>query len=187
MTWNIPIFLTWLRIGLIPIFTLMLYVPNNWLATQITNWIAACIFIVAGITDWLDGYLARKWHQTSDFGAFLDPIADKLMVAVALILLIEQERTPALYGIVIISREITISALREWMAQMGKRSSVAVASIGKFKTAAQMISIMMLLIYDNQFMGLNLILIGNLLMLIASILTIWSMCYYLKMAWKEFQ
>ena len=109
------------------------------------------------------------------------------MVAVALILLIEQERTPALYGIVIISREITISALREWMAQMGKRSSVAVASIGKFKTAAQMISITMLLIYDNQFMGLNLILIGNLLMLIASILTIWSMCYYLKMAWKEFQ
>lgn len=187
MTWNIPILLTWLRILLIPIFAIILYIPNSWINNEITNWAAAIIFTIAGITDWLDGYLARKWGQTSDFGAFLDPIADKLMVAVALILLVAFHRTPAIYAIIIISREITISALREWMAQMGKRGSVAVASIGKFKTAAQMVAIIMLLIYDNDFIGLNLQWIGNLLMFMASVLTIWSMCYYLKMAWKEIQ
>ncbi|SSY70902.1 CDP-diacylglycerol--glycerol-3-phosphate 3-phosphatidyltransferase [Alysiella crassa] len=187
MTWNIPILLTWLRIALIPIFALVLYLPESMLNLQLINWLAAVIFAIAGATDWLDGYLARKWQQTSDFGAFLDPIADKLMVAVALILLVELERTSALYAIVIISREITISALREWMAQMGKRGSVAVASIGKFKTAAQMVAIIMLLINDDDFIGLNLQFWGNALMLIASILTIWSMFYYLKMAWKEFQ
>ncbi len=187
MTWNIPILLTWLRIVLIPIFAFVLYLPDTVVQSQIINWTAALIFTIAGVTDWLDGYLARKWQQTSDFGAFLDPIADKLMVAVALIVLVELERTPALYAIIIISREITISALREWMAQMGKRNSVAVASIGKFKTAAQMVAIIMLLINEKNLMGLDLQFLGNLLMLVASILTIWSMCYYLKMAWKEFQ
>jgi CDP-diacylglycerol--glycerol-3-phosphate 3-phosphatidyltransferase len=131
--------------------------------------------------------LARLWKQTSDFGAFLDPVADKLMVAVALLLLVDIERTNVIFAIIIIGREITISALREWMAQMGKRNSVAVATIGKFKTTAQMLAILLLLAGMKDFYGFNLILIGNILMLIASVLTIWSMFYYLKMAWKEFK
>lgn len=187
MNWNIPIFLTWSRVLLIPIFAVVLYLPHTWFNPQAINWAAAIIFIIAALTDWLDGYLARKLKQTSDFGAFLDPIADKLMVAVALILLVALERTYAIYAIIIISREITISALREWMAQMGKRGSVAVASIGKFKTAAQMIAITLLLINDFDFYGLNLHWIGQFLMFVASVLTLWSMLYYLKMAWKEFQ
>lgn len=187
MIWNIPILLTWLRILLIPVFTALFYLPNDWLSDSAINWLAASIFAIAGFTDWLDGFLARHLKQTSDFGAFLDPIADKLMVAVSLILLVKLDRTLALFAMIIISREITISALREWMAQMGKRSSVAVASIGKFKTAAQMAAIMLLLINDEDFYGLNFNDLGNILMFIASILTIWSMFYYLKMAWKEFQ
>ena len=186
MSWNIPILLTWLRVLLIPIFTALFYLPNNWIAPQTTNWVAASIFAIAAITDWFDGYLARRWQQTSDFGAFLDPVADKLMVAVALILLVSLNRTHAIFAMIIIGREITISALREWMAQMGKRGSVAVATIGKLKTAAQMIAILLLIIGLENLHGFNLLFWGNLLMLIASILTIWSMFYYLKMAWQEF-
>ena len=186
MPFNLPICLTWARILLIPIFTALFYLPANWLSPHTVNLTAAAIFAAAGITDWLDGFLARHLKQTSDFGAFLDPVADKLMVAVALILLVKLDRTLALYAMIIIGREITISALREWMAQMGKRGSVAVATIGKFKTTAQMIAIFLLLIgtdkYNDPFY-----LIGNILMFIASVLTIWSMCYYLKMAWKEFK
>ena len=186
MSWNIPILLTWLRVLLIPIFTALFYLPNNWIAPQTTNWVAASIFAIAAITDWFDGYLARRWQQTSDFGAFLDPVADKLMVAVALILLVSLNRTHAIFAMIIIGREITISALREWMAQMGKRGSVAVATIGKLKTTAQMVAILLLIIGLENFHGFNLLFWGNLLMLIASILTIWSMFYYLKMAWQEF-
>lgn len=186
MSWNIPILLTWLRVLLIPIFTALFYLPNNWIAPQTTNWVAASIFAIAAITDWFDGYLARRWQQTSDFGAFLDPVADKLMVAVALILLVSLNRTHAIFAMIIIGREITISALREWMAQMGKRGSVAVATIGKLKTTAQMIAILLLIIGLENFHGFNLLFWGNLLMLIASTLTIWSMFYYLKMAWQEF-
>lgn len=186
MSWNIPILLTWLRVLLIPIFTALFYLPNNWITPQTTNWVAASIFSIAAITDWFDGYLARRWQQTSDFGAFLDPVADKLMVAVALILLVSLNRTHAIFAMIIIGREITISALREWMAQMGKRGSVAVATIGKLKTTAQMIAILLLIIGLENFHGFNLLFWGNLLMLIASILTIWSMFYYLKMAWQEF-
>ncbi len=186
MSWNIPILLTWLRVLLIPIFTALFYLPNNWITPQTTNWVAASIFAIAAITDWFDGYLARRWQQTSDFGAFLDPVADKLMVAVALILLVSLNRTHAIFAMIIIGREITISALREWMAQMGKRGSVAVATIGKLKTTAQMIAILLLIIGLENFHGFNLLFWGNLLMLIASILTIWSMFYYLKMAWQEF-
>lgn len=185
MPWNIPIFLTWMRVLLIPVFTLLFYLPANWLSPVAINWLAAAIFTIAAITDWFDGYLARKLKQTSDFGAFLDPVADKLMVAVALILLVSLHRTPAIFAMIIIGREITISALREWMAQMGKRNSVAVASVGKFKTAAQMAAIIALLIGDPKFLSLNLLFIGNALMAIASILTIWSMIYYLKLAEKE--
>ena len=186
MPWNIPILLTWMRVLLIPVFTILFYLPNTWIQPQTVNWTAAIIFALAAITDWFDGFLARRWKQTSDFGAFLDPVADKLMVAVALLLLVSLGRTYAIFAMIIIGREITISALREWMAQMGKRGSVAVATIGKFKTTAQMIAIFLLLIgtdkYNDPFY-----LIGNILMFIASVLTIWSMCYYLKMACTEFK
>lgn len=174
-----------MRILLIPVFTLLFYLPQGWIEQQIANWLAAVIFAVAAITDWFDGYLARRWQQTSDFGAFLDPVADKLMVAVALILLVSLGRTHAIFAMIIIGREITISALREWMAQTGRRSSVAVAKIGKIKTTVQMIAILLLLIGLKDCFGLNIIYFGNILMTIASILTIWSMCYYLKVAWQE--
>ena len=187
MPLNIPIYLTWARILLIPIFTALFYLPANWLTPQAINIAAAATFAAAGITDWLDGFLARYLKQTSDFGAFLDPVADKLMVAVALILLVKLDRTLAIYAMIIIGREITISALREWMAQMGKRNSVAVAYIGKLKTAAQMAAIFALLLNFSDFYGINFNQAGNLLMFIASVLTIWSMFYYLKLAWKEFQ
>lgn len=185
MPWNIPIFLTWMRVLLIPVFTVLFYLPDRWIDPQTVNWTAAVIFAAAAVTDWFDGFLARLWKQTSDFGAFLDPVADKLMVAVALLLLVSLNRTYAIFAMIIIGREITISALREWMAQMGKRNSVAVARIGKFKTAAQMAAILLLLIGLENFHGLDFILIGNILMFIASVLTLWSMFYYLKMAWQE--
>lgn len=189
MLWNVPILLTWLRILIIPIFTALFYLPARWVAhPEWINYGTAILFAAAAVTDWFDGYLARKWNQTSNFGAFLDPVADKLMVAVALILLVATERTYALFAIIIIGREITISALREWMAQMGKRSSVAVAKIGKFKTAAQMVAILLLLLAPAHSHTINFFRIaGNVLMLAAAILTVWSMCYYLKMATKEFQ
>lgn len=186
MPWNIPIFLTWMRVLLIPVFTVLFYLPEHWISPQTVNWSAATIFALAAVTDWFDGFLARLWKQTSDFGAFLDPVADKLMVAVALLLLVSLNRTYAIFAMVIIGREITISALREWMAKMGKHNSVAVATIGKFKTTAQMLAILLLLIGLENFHGFDLIMIGNILMFIASVLTIWSMFYYLKMAWKEF-
>ena len=188
MPWNIPILLTWLRILMIPVFTALIYLPANWITNNsIINWCAAGIFAAAAITDWFDGYLARRWKQTSDFGAFLDPVADKLMVAVALILLVAIGRTYAIFAMIIIGREITISALREWMAQLGKRNSVAVATIGKFKTTAQMAAILLLLVYDIPQWGINFIWLGNAFMFIAAVLTVWSMFYYLKMAMQEFK
>lgn len=185
MPWNIPIFLTWLRVLLIPVLIALFYLPGTWFDTHTISLTAAAVFALAALTDWFDGFLARLWKQTSDFGAFLDPVADKLMVAVALLLLVKLDRTHVLFAIIIIGREITISALREWMAQMGKRNSVAVATIGKLKTVAQMTAIFLLLTNITDLNGFNLALIGNILMFIASILTIWSMFYYLKMAWKE--
>lgn len=189
MPWNFPILLTWLRILIIPIFTLLFYLPTDWVNNQkLINWLAAGFFAAAAITDWFDGYLARRWGQTSNFGAFLDPVADKLMVAVALILLVATGRTYAFFAMIIIGREITISALREWMAQQGKRNSVAVAKIGKFKTAAQMAAIFLLLLSSSPLGDPDILWkLGNILMLIACILTIWSMLYYLKMAAKEFR
>ena len=187
MKWNIPILLTWLRVWLIPVFTILFYLPSDWIDYLTVNWLAALIFMIAAITDWFDGYLARKWNQTSSFGAFLDPVADKLMVAVALILLVSLGRTYAFCAMIIIGREITISALREWMAQLGRRTNVAVAQSGKFKTAAQMSAIVLLLIGSENFHGLNFILIGNVLMVVAVILTVWSMCYYLKVAFADFK
>ena len=145
---NIPISLTWLRIVLIPVFVAVYYLPDAWLSPVAKNWTAMSFFAVAAITDWLDGYLARRWGATSEFGAFLDPVADKLMVAAALILLVALNRAEAYLAIIIIGREIAISALREWMAQLGKTKNVAVAFVGKIKTAAQMTALVALLLYE---------------------------------------
>ncbi len=126
MVFNVPIALTWLRIVLIPVFVGVYYLPNAWLSPVGKNWTAMAVFALAAITDWLDGYLARKLGETSAFGAFLDPVADKLMVAAALIMLVWLDRAEAYLAMIIIGREIAISALREWMAQLGKGKSVAV-------------------------------------------------------------
>ncbi len=151
---NTPILLTWLRIVAIPIFVAVYYLPDTWLSPVAKNWTAMTIFSAAAITDWLDGYLARKWGETSAFGAFLDPVADKLMVAAALILLVQFGRAEAYLAIIIIGREIAISALREWMAQLGKTKNVAVAFVGKVKTAAQMTAIIALLLWEPLIPGL---------------------------------
>jgi cardiolipin synthase (CMP-forming) len=187
MFWNTPNILTVLRIALIPVFVVIFYLPHGAIMdggfpAQWVNLTAAVIFALAAFTDWLDGYWARRYHQTSSFGAFLDPVADKLMVAAALIVLVEFHRVGAVVATIIIGREIAISALREWMASIGKRSNVAVALIGKIKTAAQMLAILLLLYYDN--VGtFNTKLIGSILIVIAAILTLVSMAYYLKAAW----
>ena len=182
MPFNFPIFLTWLRVALIPVFIGLFYLPSSMLADAARNQIGTLIFALAAITDWLDGFLARKWGQTSAFGAFLDPVADKLIVAAALILLVDLERTWAWLAMVIIGREITISALREWMAQLGEHKSVAVAYVGKLKTAAQMIAVLLLLFDAPLMVGVNTRSLGNIFMVLAAVLTLWSMGYYLKMA-----
>ncbi|MBP6117000.1 MAG: CDP-diacylglycerol--glycerol-3-phosphate 3-phosphatidyltransferase [Neisseriaceae bacterium] len=187
MPLNFPILLTWVRVLLIPVFATLFYLPVHWINPSLANWIGAGIFAIAAITDWFDGYLARRWNQATSFGAFLDPVADKLIVAVALILLVDLDRTYAVMAMIIIGREITISALREWMAQMGKRNNVAVAQIGKIKTTAQMVAIVLLLIGSESFYGINFLILGNILMLIASILTLWSMFYYLNAAFAGHQ
>ncbi|GGI17504.1 MAG: CDP-diacylglycerol--glycerol-3-phosphate 3-phosphatidyltransferase [Oxalicibacterium faecigallinarum] len=184
MPFNIPILLTWLRVALIPLMVGVLYIPDSWLGSfnKTQGLIATVIFIVAALTDWIDGFLARRWNQTSAFGAFLDPVADKLMVAGALLVLIELQRVDAIIAFIIIGREITISALREWMARIGASKSVAVSSLGKIKTAAQMTAIPMLLYYEDIF-GINLQFWGDKLLWVAAVLTVWSMFYYLRKAW----
>ena len=180
MKWNIPILLTWLRVWLIPVFTILFYLPSDWIDYHTVNWLAALIFMIAAITDWFDGYLARSLNQTSAFGRFLDPVADKLMVAAALIVLVQWQPTisMAFAAIVIISREITVSALREWMAELGARTSVAVSTVGKYKTAFQMIAISVFLLNWQP-----LEMVAYLLLYTAVILTLWSMFIYLKAAW----
>jgi cardiolipin synthase (CMP-forming) len=182
---NLPIFLTWLRIAAIPLFVAVLYFPEwDWLTQHAANVIATVIFVAAAITDWFDGYLARKWNQTSAFGAFLDPVADKLMVAAALIVLVELGRIDAIVALIIVGREITISALREWMAQLGQAKNVAVSVLGKVKTVAQLVAIPFL-IYDGiLFDTINCRVVGRYAIWIAAILTIWSMFYYLKAAFR---
>ena len=184
MPFNIPILLTWLRVALIPLMVGVLYIPDAWLGSfnKTQGLVATLIFIVAALTDWIDGFLARRWNQTSAFGAFLDPVADKLMVAGALLVLIELQRVDAIIAFIIIGREITISALREWMARIGASKSVAVSSLGKIKTAAQMSAIPMLLYYEDVF-GINLQFWGDKLLWVAAVLTVWSMFYYLRKAW----
>ncbi len=176
-TIKIPNLLTLLRIILIPVFLLVYYLPYEW-----APWLASGIFGLAAVTDWFDGYLARRLDQSSPFGAFLDPVADKLMVAAALVLLVEAFASPLITvpAVIIIGREIVISALREWMAELGKRASVAVSSIGKIKTALQMLSILILIaapLYSALSWAGVVALYG------AAILTLWSMLLYLRAAW----
>lgn len=181
MPLNLPNLLTWLRILFIPLVIGVFYLPARWLSYEEANLLATGFFIVAALTDWLDGYLARKLNQISAFGAFLDPVADKLMVAAALIVLVDLERTSPVIALIIIGREIAVSALREWMARAGKSGSVAVSFIGKLKTTFQMIAISLLL-YWEPLVGIPVQLLGHLLINLAALLTLVSMFYYLRMA-----
>jgi cardiolipin synthase len=185
---NLATCLTWLRIALIPAVVGVFYLPQLSIADK--NTYAMAFFVVAALTDWFDGYIARNFNQSSAFGAFLDPVADKLMVAAALCVLMELDRVNAALGFLIIGRELTISALREWMASTGKRASVAVNSLGKFKTIAQMVAIPMLL-FDATFPGSQLLgggfhtrPVGTGLLIIAAVLTLVSMLYYFQLAAK---
>ena len=182
MPLNLPNFLTWLRILAIPLFVGIFYLPDGWLSSEQKNLVATIIFASAAITDWLDGFLARVLDQMSAFGAFLDPVADKLMVAAALIVLVYLDRLGAPIALIIIGREIAVSALREWMAQIGQSKSVAVSFLGKIKTTAQMIAIPLLLYHDDLTEGYNANEIGTWLIYVAAFLTLWSMIYYLKAA-----
>ena len=181
MRFNLPNALTWMRIVMIPLFVGVYYLPSTWLALPEKNLIATVIFTVAAITDLLDGYLARKLNQVSAFGAFLDPVADKLMVAAALIVLVKLGRADAIISFIIIGREITISALREWMAKLGESRSIAVSMLGKVKTSFQMIAIVLLL-YHERVLEVDCQVIGSLLLYLAALLTLWSMGYYLMLA-----
>lgn len=183
---NLATCLTWLRIALIPAVVGVLYVPSEDLSNANKNTLAMVFFVVAAFTDWFDGYIARNYNQSSAFGAFLDPVADKLMVAAALCVLMEMERVNAALGFLIIGRELTISALREWMASTGKRASVAVNSLGKFKTIAQMVAIPLLL-FDAPFPLLGSVHtrpVGTALLVVAAVLTVVSMLYYFNLAAK---
>jgi len=182
MVFNLPTALTWLRIILIPVFVGVYYLPTTLLSISGKNWLAMTAFALAAITDWADGYFARKWGQTSAFGAFLDPVADKLMVAAALIVLVWLDRAEAWLAIIIIGREIAISALREWMAQLGQSNSVAVAFIGKVKTGAQITAIIALLLYQPVIPDINTIWLGTIALWVAAFLTLWSMFHYLRLA-----
>jgi CDP-diacylglycerol---glycerol-3-phosphate 3-phosphatidyltransferase len=186
MPLNLPNLLTWLRILLIPLMAGVFYLPHGWVTSPQANLLAAGFFSVAALTDWLDGYLARALGQTTAFGAFLDPVADKLMVAAALIVLIDLDRVAPLIGLIIIGREITISALREWMAKAGKSASVAVSFVGKLKTTVQMVAIVLLL-YFTPVARLPIAAIGTLLIWVAALLTLISMVYYLMMAARALQ
>jgi cardiolipin synthase len=183
MPFNFPILLTWLRILAIPFVVGVYSLPAHWLSLPERNLIATVLFVLAAVTDWLDGYFARRWNQTSDFGAFLDPVADKLMVCAALLMLMELDRVNTWIGLIIIGREIAISALREWMAQLGAHRNVAVNSLGKIKTTAQMIAIPMLLADIQLFSWFHSRQWGTWLIWIAALLTLWSMVYYLRQAW----
>jgi cardiolipin synthase (CMP-forming) len=179
---TIPTLLTWARIAAIPFMVGVYYL--NWdIATK--NLTATVMFVLFAATDWFDGWLARKLNQTSSFGAFLDPVADKFLICAALLVLLQQDRVDTLIALVIIGREIAISALREWMAQIGASRSVAVHMLGKLKTTAQMVAIPFLLL-DTTLLGvIHTRYWGHWLMVIAAVLTIWSMVYYLRKAIPE--
>jgi len=187
MKLTVPTMLTLLRMLLIPVLVLVFYLPFNW-----TNFAAAFVFILASVTDWLDGWIARAYNQSSAFGAFLDPVADKLMVAVALLLIVQKHPTPwmALWAAVIIGREIAVSALREWMAELGQRAKVKVASIGKIKTIVQMVALTFLLYFEplrfavaGRTWSIPVFMIGDWMLAVAALLTLWSGLAYLHAAW----
>ena len=187
MKMTVPTMLTLLRIVLIPVLVVVFYLPYKW-----TNFAAALVFALASVTDWLDGWIARRYDQYSAFGAFLDPVADKLMVAVALFLIVQGHPTAwmALWAAVIVGREIAVSALREWMAELGQRARVAVATVGKIKTIAQMVALLCLLYAISPakhaplpWMGETVFRIGDWLLAIAAMLTLWSGYEYLRAAW----
>ena len=182
MPFNLPIALTWLRVAAIPLVVAVFYLPNGWLTPFDKNLTATVIFVFAAATDWLDGFLARRMKQESAFGQFLDPVADKLIVAASLLVLLNMDRVQVWVALIIIGREITISALREWMALLGAGKSVAVHMVGKLKTTAQLIAIPFLLLNDTLFGWLNCAQVGTWLIWIASFLTLWSMFYYMKKA-----
>ena len=185
---TVPTMLTLARIVMIPVLVVVFYLPFKW-----TNFASAAVFILASVTDWLDGWIARRYHQYSAFGAFLDPVADKLMVATALILIVQGHPTAwmAFWVAVIIGREIAVSALREWMAELGQRARVQVASIGKIKTIVQMVAISMLLYaivpggipQPEPWMGRVVFVVGDWLLAGAALLTLWSGYEYLRAAW----
>ena len=179
MKLTLPTVLTLFRIVLIPVFVIVFYLPMTWAHAA-----AAIIYAVASITDWFDGYLARVLNQESAFGAFLDPVADKLMVVVAIVLLVEANPSPwlAIPSLIIISREITVSALREWMAELGSRTTVKVSFVGKAKTTAQMFSLF-LMIYHQQLWGIPMFELGLAFYYLSALLTLYSMLIYLKAAW----
>lgn len=184
--WNAPNILTLLRIVAIPVFIAIFYLPYAWAPAA-----TVILFVLAALTDWLDGFLARRLNQSSPFGAFLDPVADKLMVASALVLLaadadieVFDRRLFAIVVLIIIGREITVSALREWMAELGERARVAVSFLGKLKTGSQMVAIPFLL-YREPLLGLPVLRIGELLLYGAAGLTLWSMVIYIRAAWPS--
>ena len=179
---SIPMILTWTRIAMIPVLVTTLYLPDGMLNSRAAQIVAAGIVVVCSITDWLDGYLARTMRQTSAFGAFLDPVADKLLVATTLVVLVHMDRLHPVVCVLIIGREIAVSALREWMAQLGKSKSVSVATLGKIKTTCQMIAIPFLLCNFKLFGNVTTVHVGTLLIWAAAVLTLWSMVVYMKAA-----
>ena len=182
---TIPTLLTWTRIFAIPLIVGVFYLPDTALAAADKNVWATVMFVVFALTDWLDGYLARKLNQSSSFGAFLDPVADKFLVCACVLVLVHLQRADVFVALIIIGREIAISALREWMAQIGASKSVAVHMIGKLKTVVQMVAIPFLL-FDGLILGwLDTRLWGTALIWIAAVLTVWSMAYYLQKAIPE--
>ena len=182
MFFNLPTLLTWTRIVFIPLVVGVFYLRVD---TGTQNLLATVLFILVALTDWADGYLARRLKMTSSFGAFLDPVADKFLVTAALLVLVHLNRLHALVALVIIGREIAISALREWMAQIGASRSVAVHALGKIKTVTQMIAIPFLLYHDMLFGVIDTEMWGTVLIYLAAVLTIWSMIYYLQKALPE--
>lgn len=179
---NIPLLLTLLRMGVIPIFVAVYFLPFHWAHPA-----ATVIFALAAFTDWLDGYLARSLKQATKLGEFLDPVADKLLVGCAVVLVIGENYFPGLSiaAVVIVLREIAISALREWMAEMGKRASMTVTFVAKLKTTVQMVSLILLIWYTPVLSGLWVLWLGSLLLFFAAGLTLWSMIIYLKIAWPD--
>lgn len=186
MKLTVPTMLTLARILMIPVLVLVFYLPFKW-----TSFASAALFVLASFTDWLDGWIARRYHQYSAFGAFLDPVADKLIVAIALFLIVQSHHTPwmALWASVIVGREIAVSALREWMAELGQRARVKVQTVGKVKTVAQMVAIACLLYSPSKqpepwlWMGREIFVIGDWLLAGAALLTLWSGFEYLRAAW----